>query len=396
MIFRTGMLLSVLLYAAVSAQTATVELNCVLDDDGEIWLNGQQFEMPPRASNPDDDTTAGPVTVQQGTNVIALRCIDGGWTGGLIASADLTVVGTDDTMRTNEDWVCTDYEGLSATGADISVDTYDASSWIPAGDYGYLADDTGGNPKPFFERTGLEPANLWFHKAKWLFHPKTIYIRKSFTPNAGTGSVMLRGRGYTFKIYLNGQLVSESNTVVNRDELYRYDGNTLNSGSENVVAVEATCLDSIDFSSIRIGVQWGPGTARVLSDTTWKYSWSDPSGWNDVGFNDDSWAHVGDKGIKPEGGGEYSGVTDALTPARPVWATDMWFRYEFSAPTVGVLKINRIRPVTTGKAKPEYFNLAGQRVPAREMNVIGANGMIIKRTEVPGVSSGEKALKMGD
>lgn len=364
---RIGVLVACLT-CVLSAQNA--ELNAVLDDGGEIYLNGEQVTMPPRLlDTARGDTIAAPVTVRPGTNVLALHCRDGGWTGGFCASIDLNSVGVAETLITDASWMSTHI--MPATD-DWKDSTFDETGWIPAGDYGVLADDTGGNPKPFFERSGLEPYNLWSHKTHWLWTPNPVYIRKSFTRSgAGNGSVMVRGNGFSFRMYLNGQLVGEKATEQDySDPLNRFDNVAMLDG-ENVVAIEASCVDSIDFAFLKANVQWGPQD-YVYSDTTWTFSYELQSGWNDVGFDDAGWAHIGMKT-------QYDGTTDAVTAADWIWATDMWVRKEFVLPAELFVSSPGPGRVTTRSAPAvvNYYTLQGKRVDRQTLRT--ATGAIVER-----------------
>lgn len=360
------------------AQTATVEMNCVIDDTGEIWLNGQQIIRPKKA--PDStgavlDTTSFPVTITQGENAIAIMVHDGGWTGGMTASIDYSVYSPSapDTLVSDGTWKCMDRALVSQTGAQISSPTFDVSTWHASGDYGYLADDTGGHPKPFFARMGYEGANLFYHKAKWMWTPTKIFIRKSFTPAAATGSAMIRGNGFTFKMYLNGALVGEKATEQDyEDPLNRWDGRALNNGAENVVAIEAVCVDDIDFAFIKAAVQWS-STGAVRSDATWKYSWTETAGWNNTGFNDAGWVNLGDKVA-------YDAKTDALTAAKWIWATDLWFYKKFTVSSIGTIKMPGLTLSSKANVvRTQYFTLAGQQVSEKALSGLRSGTMVIQR-----------------
>ena len=278
-----------------------------------------------------------------------------------------------DTLRTDTSWRCTP---VGPATTDWMDSTFDASSWILPGDYGFLADDTGGNPKPFFERTGLEPFNLWSHKARWLWTPNPIYIRKSFTRSgAGTGSVMVRGNGFSFKVYLNGALVGEKATEQDyADPLNRYDNISMLDG-ENVVAIEASCIDSIDFAFLKANVQWG-AQDYVYSDTTWKYSYQEEGGWNDVGFDDAAWGFIGMKD-------QYDGTTDAVTAADWIWATDLWLRKVFVLPAaLGTVApaAHAVRDASV-RATTRFYSLQGKLLGTDRRQLAGQ--IAVQRTVMP-------------
>lgn len=379
----TGLLLVVTTVGLAFGQNA--ELNCVIDDDGKIFLNGEEVIPPKKVGDPENDTTAMPVTVVEGRNVLGIYCHDGGFTGGIIASIDLNAVGTDDTVRTDATWKCTDGEPTDPSW--YTDPDFDESAWRLTGEYGPLADDTGGNAKPFFERTGLEPANLWYHKALWLWTPKTCYIRKTFTSDMTTGAVMLRGNGVTYKVYLNGSLVGEQTDVpINReDPLVRWDNQTLNDG-ENVIAIEAVCLDSIHFAWFKAGVQWS-ASGKALTDGTWKYSWDEASGWNNTGFSDDAWLNIGTKNA-------YDPNTDPLSGANWIWPTDMSFRLVFDVPTVAVAgRPTALAPVSASVVGYEYYTLQGQRIPAHALQRVPASAVLLERALLSNGKSTTRTLR---
>jgi hypothetical protein len=366
-----AVLISALAWLA-SAQNA--ELNCKIDDYGKIYLNGQQVVAPKKVGQPTADTTSMPITIVQGRNVLGIYCHDGGFTGGLIASIDLNAVGVPETIRTDATWKCTDGEPSTANW--YTDPDFNDAAWRLAGEYGPLADDTGGNPKPFFERTGLEPFNLFMHRALWLWTPKPCYFRRSFTHTGTAVSVMLRGNGIQYKVYMNGTLVGQEATTIDRNvPLARWD-NVATRNGENVIAIEAVCDDSIHFAWFKAGAQWS-STGKVLTDNTWKYSWDAPSGWRDPGFDDVSWVNTGTKSA-------YDPSSDPLTPASWIWPTDMSFRLVFDVPVVGVRNETRamraVGRVRTGNVS-QYYTLRGELLPA--VCATKVRGVLVEKSVLP-------------
>jgi hypothetical protein len=298
----------------------SVELNLYADDTADVWLNGDRVVFPKKRTSgrEDQDTTATMVTLLPGANVLAVRAENYAWTGGFCASINLAAVGLADTIRTDGSWRCTE---KGPVGDAWKLGGFTEVGWVPTGEYGPLAGPNGENPKPFFERSGYEPYNLWSQGALWLWNANPVYFRKSFQAAGQTAAAMIRGNGFSFRFYVNGVLLGEQLTVQDKsDPMLRYDNVALNNG-ENVVAIETECLDSVNFAFVKAAVQWGP-TDRVFSDSTWKCSFSSSAGWNNTGFDDASWANAGRLSA-------YDGTTDALTPADWMWVSEIWFRKEF-------------------------------------------------------------------
>ncbi len=370
-----------LLLACGVAAAQNVFMNFARYDDTEVWLNRRRYQPLQYAEprNPDKpDSSVVVVPIQQGTNALAIWIHNAGWTGGLCASLDLNEVGTDDTVRSDSSWRCMD--GLhDMDGSLLSMPSYDASDWMAAGDYGPLADDTGGNPKVFFERKGFEAQYLFYDKAHWLWVPKTTYMRKVFTSEAATADLLIRGNGFTYKVYLNGALVGERETVKNiKDtpaDIIR--DVSLNVGTENVIAFEGVCVDSIHHAFLKAGLVVGPGQTALVTDSSWRYSWDSPEGWNSVGFDDAEWE------IPAEMDYIYDGHTDPLTTeAHFIWPASMWFRTTFEAPVVGTLRLARARQRAPAPVRPECFTLLGRRMPGSGSGMIRANGMVITRVKL--------------
>jgi len=390
MLNRCTVLAMLILAMTVSAQD--LYMNCHINDEGEIWLNGARYAPLKYTAydKRDKDSSVVIVPVRQGTNALAIRCVNTGWTGGVCASLDLTEAGRYDTLRSDSTWKCMGHRP-GMYGSDISTESYDVSGWMQAGDYGFLADDTGGYAKLFFSRNGLEAANLFFQKARWVWTPKTVFVRKAFTPTQGAGQILIRGNGFTHRVFLNGELVGQSATVfATTAEATAYNV-TLNPGAENVVAFEATCLDSINFAFVKCGVFWGIGTTqRVLSDSTWRHSWTKASGWNDTGFVDDGWLHIQHMAA-------YDAQSDALNTPRCefIWPVDMWFHTTFTTDQVGTLRIARpVRANASPSADTEYFTLLGRRVSGHNLSRVNANAVLIRRAKASGSGEVGRVLRL--
>jgi hypothetical protein len=358
-----------MMHASGFAQNA--ELNCYTDNDGFIYLNGEQVIMPKKESNPEKDTSAGPITLRQGKNVIGVTVIDRGFQAGLVASIDLSSVGVDDTLRSDGSWSC--ISGVPDDPAWYTDTAFAEDGWRPAGDYGPLADENGENAKLFFTNSGLEPATLYYHKAHWLWGPKVWYMRRSFEHAGGSGSVMLRGHGFAYKLYLNGELLGEQATKYDRaDDLTSWSATLLE--GENVIAIEVTCLDSVRFSWAKAGVLLGPRPdSKVLTDSTWKYSWDNPGGWNDVGFDDASWHDVGHMDC-------YDGKSDALNVpgCNYVAPSVLSFRKVFDVDaTITVRPAAQVRAAALRAVPTQWYSLTGRKISKGQVKG-AAMGVIVE------------------
>lgn len=201
------------------------------------------------------------------------------------------------------------------------------------------------------------------------------------------GSVMIRGNGITYKLYLNGELVAEQPEMIDRGVEVASWSKTLQAG-ENVIAIEATCLDSIHFAWFKAGVLWGPRTdSKVQSDTTWKYSWENPSGWNAAGFDDGSWHYV-------DSIGAYDPKSDALNVPQCefIWPGVMSFRKVFDVgPTIGVAPVAQVRAASRRSRPGQWYSLTGRRISKSQAGT-GATGVVIEA--VPG-SRAAARLRVG-
>ncbi len=392
----TKVMLGVLLACGVAA-AQNVYMNYARYDRTEIWLNGQQYYPLQYINPPGDklDSSVVVVPIQQGTNTLAIWVQNGGWTGGFCASLDLNEVGTDAIVRSDSTWRCMDDTprmGASPEldGSLLSTASYDASNWMEPGDFGTLADDTGGNPLIWFQRAGLGARYLFEDKAHWLWHPKTTYMRKTFTPDISSGNLLIRGNGYTYKLYVNGQLVGERDTEISRgDAADVYQAVSLNVGVENVIAVEGTCVDSVHMSFMKVGIATSRTTAAFGTDSTWRYSWTNPDGWNNAGYDDSSWKTPGQMD------GIYEGKTDPLTSdAHFIWPNSLWFRKTFEAPTVGTLRITQARRPAVAPMNADYFDLRGRRLRGTTPTLLKTNGVVIRRASGSDVEQVDRVLRL--
>jgi hypothetical protein len=209
----------------------------------------------------------------------------------------------------------------------------------------------------------------------WLWTPKRVYMRRSFTcAVAETGSVMIRGNGFAYTLYLNDRQVSQrSSAYVMGAPITKVDNQPLLAG-ENVIAIDATCLDSIDNAFLKAAVQWNGGGSKVGTDSTWKYSWSATAGWNNTAFDDSQWLHVGNMPC------EYDRLRDSLTTSATfVWVTDMVFRKVFTVS--GALRTSpagRARAPTQAILRSEYYSLSGSRIASESVKQLQSNSLFVK------------------
>ncbi len=397
MLYRNLVLAALVTCGAAVAQN--VNMNFAYYDSAEIWLNGVRYQpltytVPDKT---DQDSSVVIVPIEEGTNVLAIRVNNHGFTGGFCASLDLTEVGSNDTVRSDGTWKCTDSrEGMD--GAAVSATAYDASAWMAAGDWGPLSESDGSNSKFWFQRNGLEAQYLFYDQAHWIWHPPTTYMRRTFTPEHATGDLLIRGNGFTHKVYVNGILVDQTESpIVKYPDAYPSVGPritrdvALNEGVENVIAIEATCVDSVRHAFVKAGIVVSGGAKAVETDSGWTHSWQAADGWNTAGFDDASWLP-----LEPFATGTiYDAVSDPLTQSSWIWPNDMWFRTTFQAPVVGTLRITRATLPKATAASPESFTLMGRRMPADNMRVLKTKTMVIQRTTVFGNERIEKVLRLG-
>jgi hypothetical protein len=152
-------------------------------------------------------------------------------------------------------------------------------------------------------------------------------------------SVMIRGSGFRYTLYLNGAQVSLQDAAYTATQpATRVDNLPLRQG-ENVVAIDATCLDSVGLASLKAGVLCPDGV--VGSDSTWTYAWSAPAGWNSVGFDGSLWGRAGVQHCVADT------LSDELSgSAGYVWVTDMVFRRQFYIMTLACKSLAKGSSVT--------------------------------------------------
>ncbi len=174
-------------------------------------------------------------------------------------------------------------------------------------------------------------------------------------------------------MWVNDVLVGQKATEQDyNDPLNSFTGLALKD-SNNVIAIEATCVDSIDFAFIKSGAVWGVGK-QTLSDSTWKYSYDSAAGWKSASFDASQWGHVDNKAA-------YDAKTDAMTAAKWIWPSELLFRTVFTAPAVvGVADRQHAQPVGRGTvASVEYFTLDGKRLSAQAATTARAAGVLFER-----------------
>lgn len=323
---RLGIVTTALVAGLVfSAAAYNAVLNLWTDDNGTAYLNGEEIPIPKRTDpeHSKSDTVSVPISLAGGTNVLAVRVRNHGWGGGMCASIDLNPVGRPDTMRSDAGWKAThvpqeDDSWLSAS--------FDDSEWYDAGDFGPLADDTGGNPMNVFLKQGTAMAPLFYHGAHWIYVPRTCYHRTTFEAPGGTAAALIRGNNFTHKMWINGKLVGESDEIYNKDQPATRYSVELNEGA-NVVAVAATDMVGNDVI-LKCGVRWSQ-TGMAMSDETWKASFDTAAGWTGLDFDDSDWPATGAVGGFDNLGG------DALTEAKWIWPNTICLRTTFDLPALG-------------------------------------------------------------
>jgi hypothetical protein len=384
MMFR-GLLVSAFVLSmgtAGFAQNAT--LNQHRDDGGPVYLNGVQLTIPKQVGNPALDTTAMPVTLVD-QNCLAIKVLNGAWGGGMCASINLNDVGINDTMRSDSTWHCTD---VPQANNDWTQTSFNDASWKTAGDYGLMADDTGGNPKPQFTGLGLAAANLFYQRARWIWTPMTCYFRKSFTSTGGTATAMIRGCNVTWVLYVNGNAV-DARTVSN-DNLTQtivMVNNVPLINGQNAIALRAVDNQNGNGVLMKVGIRNTSGVNQ-LSNTTWKSSWDGPTGWNTAGFDDASWTNTG----APTA---YEPNTDGLNAASWIWPTDVYFRKVFGGST-GVAAPTASRNLAGGRVlRTEYYSLRGERLSAAQVGMLKSSSMVIERQFISNGSSVSRTIGVG-
>jgi len=365
--------------ATAFGQGGTAQINFVGDDTGYVWVNGQQITV--------DTNWVGYAPVHPGKNVLAFWVWDHCWTGGFCASLDfgngIDTPHTDATVR------CTDYPVAGGTGW-LSDTNYDDSQWQLAGDYGALADDTGGNAKRLFLNTGIKVAQLWDDKAHWIWGPKRVFFRKSFTAAAAASNatVFLKGNGFSYNVFLNGtQILTSATRIVWGTGSVSVAGRSVRAG-ENVIAIDATCLDSVDFAWIKCGIR---GPVTVNSDTSWRMAYTEQTGWNNYGFSASTWRAAGIKNC------QYDGVTDALTSVQGIWSTDMAFRmvFEVKGPVQAAQPKAAAALVAKSVVRTEYYSLSGKLIPAAMVNALRANTVVVERSILSNGTSVSRTMRSG-
>lgn len=361
------------LICSVAATAELAELNAHLDDDGEVYLNGELVTFPKRQAPGDEekDTTSVDVNLVEGTNSLAIYVLNHAWGGQLMASM---VTPANDTVVTNSSWKSglRNPDGWKTKG-------YDDSNWANAVDIGAI------DSAPGFENSGLAWANMYYQGARRIWGPSKIYFRKEFEASGQDVMVFIRGNNFDHKVYVNGALVGEGDEFADCGypdtrclslSAQKYSV-TLESGT-NCVAVEASDYwEDGNGALMKLGLMVSNTEAVVVSDETWKCSAQKEDGWNTIGFDDAEWVPSGTPSA-------YDQTIDALTNAGAtwMWPQEFYFRHTFEWDgnvVVPVLGTIRSKAPTASVVRTELYNLKGEKV-STAVKRVGANSVLIKRS----------------
>lgn len=352
----------------LSAQT--VELNARLDDGGEIYLNGEQVVMPKRTEvgKEDKDTTVATVNVEQGTNTLAFKVVNGAWGGQLFASM---ILPSGDTVRTDETWKST----LLPVPDNWNATDFDAAKWDGVSDLGNI------ETAPGFENSGTAWANLYYHGARRIWGLPKVHFRREFQSDGGSAVFKIRGNGFTHTVYLNGREIGSGSEFGQCDDgtdcsdyracrcldvpVVEYTCNT--TAGTNVVAVVA--------EDVRLNGN-GPLMKCALFHSDNKKREASGPGWNVHSKEIDGWLEAG---LDVSGWGE-SGIVDAydrsadqgdgLGTVMWMWPTTVYFRKSFEwdgsvDPNVSMgTRAQRKSPRFASEAivRTELYTLNGMRI----------------------------------
>lgn len=257
------------------------------------------------------------------THVLAIKAIDKGGAGGLLAEVVLDGV----TFSSDSSWKAT----ITDPGATWTQLGHGDGAWPAAATYGIYG------TSPYGTGVGGMPTNA---TARWIWggdrnKADVVWLRRTVTIGSGGGGALLplgqliATADNRFTAYLDGVSIATGQSW-NKASV---GASNLLSAGEHVLAIAAT-NDSPGAAGIL--AEWRIGELRIGSGSGWRCATTAVADWNTLTFDDAAWSRavdLGALGAKPWG--TNIGGMPADTPAHWIWSSDtsaqmVVFRYRFS------------------------------------------------------------------
>jgi hypothetical protein len=260
--------------------------NGIYRGSGADWTHAQSYNLP----------------IQTGKNVVAIKGIDAGWIGALLAELQLS----GQRIGSAVNWKVS--VNAPANWADVN---FDDSGWANATEYGSYGVGPWG--------TGVSGMAV-DTPARWIWSSNNdaddvVYVRYSFTvtpPGSNLVAIVTADNGFDF--YFNG-IYRGSGADWSQAQTYNLQMQT----GQNVVAIR--CTDAGWIAGLLAELQ--VSGQRIGSSASWKVSLTAPANWADVNFNDSGWANAteyGPYGLWPWGTSVSGMPLD--TPAKWIWSSN--------------------------------------------------------------------------
>jgi hypothetical protein len=322
---------TVLLAAASGAAqtTATVQVYVQTDGTVELYLNGVPVGL---------SAGVGTADVHTGTNVLAVRVVNGGRGLGLACAV---VLPDGATVVTDTTWRCSE---RAPSGSWTTVGFADAQ-WFPVADIAAV--------------TASGPVELVEHGARLVSAPRTEYYRREFMLDCGPqpcgnlpGYVGVRGSDASVHVYYDGDLVGEATLG--------FDGGSATwpvtvAEAAHGVGIEVVRTSGAEALPVKAAVLWGPPHDTLGTDWSWRVAVGQVhSEWMFVGFDEDLWPHAAQFSALDT-------VDDAMASAEWIGVGELYYRRTFEWDGSGALpRVHRSNP-TTAPCQAAYYTPTGRR-----------------------------------
>ncbi|HEX5735104.1 MAG TPA: zinc-dependent metalloprotease family protein [Blastocatellia bacterium] len=322
--------------------------------------------------------------LQQGKNVVAIKGIDLGGIGAVLAEVQVGAT----RMGSNVSWKVS--LSAPANWADVN---FDDSGWANAsevGPYGIGPWGIGVSGMP------LDTPAKWIWSADNIGHD-VVYVRLSFNEGTSPTPVAIITADNAYDFYFNGSFKGSGN---NWTQAQSY--NLQLQQGKNVVAIKGIDLGGVAalLAEVRVGAQ------RMGSSASWKVSLSAPANWMDVNFDDSSWGganEVGPYGIGPWGTGVTGMPSD--TPAKWIWSSDtvnhdiVYVRFSFNegtgpTPTATITSDNAYEFYFNGSFKGSVSNWTQAQIYNLQLQP-GKNVVAIKGIDLGGIGAVLAEVQVG-
>jgi len=260
------------------AQTGITANIVIADDDSaEMYINGIAVPF-------DGEVGLPTAMIQPGSNCAAVVLTNKiNHYGGAFL---MGIKWDTDTIVTDSTWK---YSFTNPTGWDQAG--YDDSQWFNAWELNETGKDSGC-PQSNTIDAGATPARAHIDSiGHWLWSSQNCYYRKSITIDAATNCSLHVAGLQKYTLYLNGTQLTTDEGTKETFTATRLTDVALNTG-ENVFAIHVADSSNGAFGGNFIFQALTATGDSIVSDSTWKSHVIEPSGWNNIGFDDSNWFPV--------------------------------------------------------------------------------------------------------